>query len=305
MTMTRLLPFLCCLLLLGCFTRSAPPADVYQYNYLKSGSSVGVIQVYDGDNLYRIAQRYKIPLRDLIDENNLSAPYKLQVGQRLSIPSPRIHTARAGDSYSSIAQLYDLSVTDLVKMNNARAPYTIHPNDEIYLSRSKKQPSTVVASQGGKQTSPSSTTPKASPQTVQTAKKVTKINTPPKASGKFSWPVQGKVVSSYGPKKGGLYNDGVNIAAPKGTAVRVAENGVVAYVGSDLKGFGNLVLVKHQNGYVTAYAHLDKSLVERGTELVKGQTLGTVGRTGSVDTPQLHFEVRKNGKAINPMSYLG
>ena len=108
------------------------------------------------------------------------------------------------------------------------------------------------------------------------------------------------MVSSYGPKAGGLHNDGINIAAPKGSPVKAAENGVVAYVGAELKGFGNLVLIKHQGDYVTAYAHNDQILVKRGDIVRRGQTIARVGSTGSVDTPQLHFEIRKGSRAVEP-----
>lgn len=127
----------------------------------------------------------------------------------------------------------------------------------------------------------------------------------PRSKDTFLWPVQGRVISRYGPKAGGLHNDGVNIAAPRGTAVRAAENGVVVYSGSDLKGFGNMVLVKHADGYVTAYAHTSDVLVQRGDRVRRGQAIARVGSTGNVDRPQLHFEIRKGRKAINPQGRLG
>ncbi len=302
--MPRFLIILCVVfIVVGC-ARKAPPADSVTYNFLKNGSSsIGVIQVYEGDNLYAISKRYKISMRDLIEKNNLSAPFLIKTGDRLSIPSPRIHKARAGDSYSIIAQLYDLSVTDLTRLNDASAPYRLSIGQDVYLSRSK----THIA-QGAKQTVSSGSRPSPKPisKQVQQAKKaVVKNVAPPKLAGRFSYPVQGRLISGYGPKKGGLFNDGINIAAPRGTITRAAENGSVAYVGNDLKGFGNLVLVKHQNGLISAYAHLDKILVQKGATIARGDTLGTVGSTGSVSTPQLHFEIRKNGRPIDPAGYLG
>ncbi len=124
---------------------------------------------------------------------------------------------------------------------------------------------------------------------------------PPKRQGRlFDWPVAGKVISKFGPKKGGLHNDGINIAAPAGTPVRAAESGVVAYTGGDLKGFGKLVLIKHQDGYVTAYAHNSQVLVRRGETVRRGDVIARVGETGNVDTPQLHFEIRKEAKPVDP-----
>jgi len=111
-------------------------------------------------------------------------------------------------------------------------------------------------------------------------------------------------LSSFGAKKNGLHNDGVNIAAPRGAAVRAADNGVVAYAGKEIRGFGNLLLIKHDGGLITAYAHTDTLLVARGDTVTRGQVIGKVGTTGGVETPQLHFEVRQGTRAVDPSKYL-
>jgi murein DD-endopeptidase MepM/ murein hydrolase activator NlpD len=128
---------------------------------------------------------------------------------------------------------------------------------------------------------------------------------PPRAEARFLWPVRGKVLSSFGPMAGGLHNDGINIAAPEGTPVKAAENGVVAYVGNELRGFGNLLLIKHADGWVTAYAHTQEILVSHGQQVKRGQLVARVGATGSVAQPQLHFEVRQGSKAKDPAKLLG
>jgi murein DD-endopeptidase MepM/ murein hydrolase activator NlpD len=131
------------------------------------------------------------------------------------------------------------------------------------------------------------------------------VDSPPARTGKgFLWPVRGKIVSAYGGKSEGLKNDGINIAAPRGTQVVAAENGVVAYAGNELRGFGNLLLLKHTGGWITAYAHNERVLVKRGDKIKKGQTIAKVGSSGSVQVPQLHFELRKGKKAINPVKSL-
>lgn len=117
-------------------------------------------------------------------------------------------------------------------------------------------------------------------------------------------PVNGRIISQFGPKKDGLYNDGINIKAVRGSAVRSAENGIVVYTGDDLEGYGNLVLIRHENRMMSAYAHLDKTLIKRGAKVARGQSIGTVGSTGQVDSPQLHFELRKGSNPLNPMKYL-
>ncbi len=123
---------------------------------------------------------------------------------------------------------------------------------------------------------------------------------PPRAGRSFAWPVKGRVISSYGPQPGGLRNDGLNIAATRGDKVVAADNGVVAYAGGDLKGFGNLVLVKHAGGFVTTYAHNDKLMVQRGDKVKRGQVIATVGESGSVTQPQVHFQVRQGAHAVDP-----
>jgi murein DD-endopeptidase MepM/ murein hydrolase activator NlpD len=120
----------------------------------------------------------------------------------------------------------------------------------------------------------------------------------------LAWPVRGRLIAGFGPSGKGLHNDGINIGAPQGTKVLAAESGIVAYAGSELKGFGNLLLIRHADGITTAYAHNEKLLVARGDEVKKGQLVATVGKTGNVDTPQLHFEVRVGTQAVDPMGYL-
>lgn len=127
---------------------------------------------------------------------------------------------------------------------------------------------------------------------------------PARAGSRFLWPVKGKVISGYGPKPDGMHNDGLNIAANKGTPVIAADNGIVAYSGNELRGFGNLLLVKHADGWITAYAHLDTMSVERGAKVKRGQVIGTVGQTGAVTSPQLHFELRRGSQAIDPRGHL-
>lgn len=130
----------------------------------------------------------------------------------------------------------------------------------------------------------------------------------PRVASRFIWPLgagtRGTVIAGFGPAGKGLHNDGINIAAPDGAKVRAADNGVVAYSGNELKGFGNLLLIKHADGWTTAYAHNGLLLVKRGDVVKQGQDIATVGRTGNVQVPQLHFEVRKGTQAVDPLIHL-
>jgi murein DD-endopeptidase MepM/ murein hydrolase activator NlpD len=120
----------------------------------------------------------------------------------------------------------------------------------------------------------------------------------------FRWPVRGRVIAAFGPKPSGLQNDGINLAVPEGTPIKAAEDGVVAYAGNELKGYGNLVLVRHANGFVTAYANASDILVKRGEAVKRGQVIAHSGQTGNVTSPQLHFEIRKGATPVDPAQYL-
>ena len=121
---------------------------------------------------------------------------------------------------------------------------------------------------------------------------------------RFIWPVRGKLVSEFGPKKGGLRNDGINIAAPEGEPVFAAANGVVVYAGNELPGYGNMIILRHQDGWMTAYAHTSGMMVKKDEQVAQGDLIGYVGTSGSVKTAQLHFGVREGKKAVNPLDYL-
>jgi len=139
---------------------------------------------------------------------------------------------------------------------------------------------------------------------VTTDGPVALVAPPPRRQDRFAWPLNGRLISGFGPKPGGLRNDGINIAAAEGTPVRAAETGVVAYVGNELRGFGNLVLLRHDDGWMTAYAHVEQVQVGRGQIVQRGQVIAHVGRSGQIDRPQLHFEVRKGRSAVDPIRYL-
>jgi murein DD-endopeptidase MepM/ murein hydrolase activator NlpD len=153
------------------------------------------------------------------------------------------------------------------------------------------------------------------PQTARLAQATTKVDEPSaespvkaaEATGAlptFRWPVRGKVITSYGAKTNGKSNDGINLAVPEGTPIKAAEDGVVAYSGNELKGYGNLVLVRHANGYVTAYAHASELLVKRGDTIKRGQVIAKSGQSGEVGSPQLHFEIRKGSAPVDPLQFL-
>ena len=124
------------------------------------------------------------------------------------------------------------------------------------------------------------------------------------SSVRFLWPASGKVIASFGSSSNGERNDGINIALPAGAPIKAAASGTVSYSGDELKDYGNLLLIKHDGGFVTAYAHAEKLLVQRGDVVTKGQVIAYAGHTGDVSTPQLHFEIRHGTTPVNPDSLL-
>jgi murein DD-endopeptidase MepM/ murein hydrolase activator NlpD len=248
------------------------------------------------ETVYGISRRYGVPVRSVIDANRLVPPYPLRVGQTLLIPVQRTHVVAKGETVYSISRRYGVELGELVRLNRVAPPYTIKPAQRLVLPDSRPVAPPALGAPAGKTLAAAGSakpTPVAIPQP------------PPRAGSKFLWPVKGRVILGYGPKRNGLHNDGINIKAPRGTPIRAAENGVVAYTGNELRGFGNLLLIKHAGGWVTAYAHGETVMVRRGDTVRRGQTIGQVGSTGSVTSPQLHFEVRKGTQAVDPIRLLG
>lgn len=209
-----------------------------------------------------------------------------------------------------------MNYRDIAKQNNIKYPYHIKPGDKIAIKGSVVRPSRARDNQINRQQVASKPRIVTQPQkrrfsqaTNVDSTKVPAVQKPipkpPSISNKgFLWPVRGKVVLGFGMKKTGKSNDGINIAVREGTKVRASENGVVAYAGNELRGFGNLLLIKHKNRWVTAYAHNKKLLVKRGDIIKRGQIIAYAGKTGNVISSQLHFEIRKGTKALNPLRYL-
>jgi murein DD-endopeptidase MepM/ murein hydrolase activator NlpD len=227
------------------------------------------------ETVYGISRRYGVPVRSVIDANRLVPPYPLRVGQTLLIPVQRTHVVAKGETVYSISRRYGVELGELVRLNRVAPPYTIKPAQRLVLPDTRPAAAPALGVPAGKTLAPA-------------GKTLTAVRP-----------------ASYGPKRNGLHNDGINIKAPRGTPIRAAENGVVAYTGNELRGFGNLLLIKHAGGWVTAYAHGETVMVRRGDTVRRGQTIGQVGSTGSVTSPQLHFEVRKGTQAVDPIRLLG
>lgn len=292
-------------------------AEVIDRSYRSENKTAvpsGAYVVQRGDTVYGVAQKNGVSTRALIDWNRLRPPYLLVSGQALRLPSRRTYIVQRGDSVYAISRRFGVDMTTIVRLNNIPSPYTIHigqrlqlpatAGPETHVAGTSATPagSTTGSNQATRPTLGSQPSPVAKP---AAPRQVVSVPRPPARAGEgFVWPVEGRVVSSFGSKTGGRHNDGLNIAAPRGAPVRAAENGVVAYAGREIRGFGNLLLIKHDGGLITAYAHADSLLVARGDVVTRGQVIAKVGKTGGVDNPQLHFEVRRGTTAVDPGQFL-
>ena len=255
----------------------------------------GVHVVASGDSVYRISRLYGVPLRAVIDANRLTPPYVLPVGTRLAIPAPQVHIVRSGETIYGISRAHGVDTATLVRLNRLAPPHTIFVAQRLVVPvpTAVDDPAPLPASRRQLRPAP-----------IRLAARPGPIGDPPPlASDGFLTPVPGRVVSTFGAKQDGLHNDGINIAASHGTPVRAAQNGVIAYAGENIRGYGKLLLIKHADGYVTAYAHNDRLLVDRGDEVRRGQVVATVGSTGDTEMPQLHFEIRHGARAVDPQAY--
>lgn len=267
-----------------------------------SASRPTMVTVRRGDTLYAIAKRYDVPLRDLIDANRLTPPYALAVGQKLRLPNPQMYTVVKGDTFYGIGRRYDIPVSALSQLNNIPPPYSIGVGQRLRLTSGESRVASVpLFSPESPPSAPSLSTPVPTPVPPikpPEGKTATSLSRP------FLWPVKGKVIVPYGPIAKGRHNDGINIAVPAETSVLAAEDGTVAYAGNELQGFGNLLLIKHDGGWMTAYAHNGRLLVKKGAFVKRGQAIAKSGQTGNVTVPQVHFEVRRGSTPTDPMNYL-
>jgi len=295
--------------------------------------------VRGGDTIYSVARSYGVEASTLVATNHLAPPYTIFSGTVLVLPP---QAASSGGYSASIvatplpppnqtaAQALPpvpasapgppgslpparplppspggagaITVTPLAPPPVATPPAPQAPPSIAPLPAVAAQPTPVPP------TAPPAPAPVVSPppppppdQTASLA-----LPPPPPRSGRsFLWPVQGDILGKYGPMAGGTQNDGINIKAAEGTPVLAADGGTVAYAGNELRGYGNLILIKHADGWMTAYAHNSKLLVSRGQKVQRGQVIARVGATGAVTEPQLHFEVRRGSRALDPMDYLG
>ena len=241
-----------------------------------AASSVHVVN--PGETLLSIARRNHVSVAELARANGIEPSAKLKLGMKLTVPGAKAAAAAAPVVQPAVATAQPAA--PLAAPATKLAVVTPDPQQKARLAQSAPTAEETAA---------------ANP--VKAAEATGALPT-------FRWPVRGKVITSYGAKTNGKANDGINLAVPEGTPVKAAEDGVVAYSGNELKGYGNLVLIRHANGYVTAYAHASELLVKRGDTIKRGQVIAKSGQSGEVSSPQLHFEIRKGSSPVDPLQFL-
>jgi len=300
----------------------------------------GEVVVQRGETLYAISRRYGVPVRSIIEANGLGPPYRMAAGRHLILPQVREHIVQPGETLDSIARGNGVEASTLARSNGLAAPYAIHTGQALALPAPVQlagapvvshaeppppvvSPAPVIAPAPSVVPPPPPPVAALAPEPAKPLPAIAPAAAPPPApppqlaalpppalepaphgNGRFLWPVRGRVIGNFGPGEGGTQNDGLNIAAPAGTPVVAADSGTVAYVGNELRGYGNLVLIKHAGGWMTAYAHNASVLVKRGEKVRRGQTIARIGSTGAVHEPQLHFEIRHGTRALDPSDYL-
>jgi murein DD-endopeptidase MepM/ murein hydrolase activator NlpD len=241
--------------------------------------------VSDGETLYSVARRYHVDVSNLAAANHVGLDHHVRIGERLVIPGAGRAEARIGESRpAERPQATKATVQEARVEARPATPNVARPDMTRPAAPSKVEPERAATPTPTKADSADIT---ASTGTVN-----------------FRWPVRGRIISGFGPKPNGTTNDGINLAVPEGTPVQAAAGGVVAYAGNELKGYGNLVLIRHPGGWVTAYAHNSAILVKKGEEVRRGEVIAKSGRSGAVDAPQLHFELRRGATPVDPLSHM-
>ena len=277
-------------------TRLAARAEPRSSTEKRPAHSVGgdstVHVVAPGETLNSIARHYGKPVMVLARASNIPPDTMVRVGQRIVIPdghrSARAEAKRT-EAKSTKAKR-DEAKRDEAKRPKAPAAHKVAKREATHRE---------VASADPPHSAFNAST--AAPKVQQAPAKVAE---PAGALPSFRWPVRGRVITGFGPKPSGVQNDGIDLAVPQGTPIKAADDGVVAYAGNELKGYGNLVLIRHSNGYVTAYAHASEILVRRGETVKRGQVIAKSGESGTVNSPELHFEIRKGATPVDPAQFL-
>lgn len=277
----------------------------------------GSYEVRPGDTLGRVVQRTGASGGAIARANDLPPPFTLSPGRRLTIPGGRYHVVQPGQSGIAIARAYGVEWSRIVAANGLAEPFVLRAGERILIPAAPAGSSRVgeraaafrldiddILTGGEPAPAPRQTAARPTSDAARVLPPTAVVAAPARLTGGFVWPVDGRVLKRFGPGASGERNDGIKIAAPLGTPIRAAANGVVAYVGDGIAALGGLVIVKHGDGWTSVYGHAAKLMVQRGQAVKQGQTLALSGDTGYADRPEVHFELRKGRTPVDPQSQL-
>jgi murein DD-endopeptidase MepM/ murein hydrolase activator NlpD len=275
-----------------CLANCAGTGRISETARAPAPASYFIVAVHPGDSLSELAQHYQVKEDDLLAMNDLRGPEHLAAGGRLRIPAYGFPHA-SPENLRSAKPASDRPRTERTALRDLSPSRAAGP---LPIPRPRPEP-------------PARELAQLAPSPAQQVAWwnfdwLSSSDAESNNSVKFLWPLEGRVISSFGASTTGERNDGINISAARGAPVHAAAAGTVTYVGNELKGYGNLVLIRHGNGYVTAYAHSDSVKVGRGDYVERGQIIAYAGSTGDVGEPQLHFELRAGTKPVDPKPYL-
>jgi murein DD-endopeptidase MepM/ murein hydrolase activator NlpD len=290
--------------------RAAEPARVPPHEQAQSASNSplesaaavagGTYTVKAGDSLYAIAVRHKLKVADLQRANGITNARTVRPGTVLRIPGGEAAPSESGDGGTASAAIPKAGPATQRVAAAAPGAANGSPAGLKVLNADGDRHAALGGQPTMTDAAPAATPPAAPVKAAAAAP----APAPSASAPKLRWPVKGRIIQGFGARPDGSHNDGVDIAVPAGADVLAAESGVVAYAGNEVKTYGNLVLVRHDNGLVTAYAYNDKLLVQRGDRVKRGQPIAKAGKTGLADQPQVHFEVRVGSKPVDPIGYL-
>ncbi|CAN5238829.1 LysM peptidoglycan-binding domain-containing M23 family metallopeptidase [soil metagenome] len=268
-----------------------------------AASKVGATShtVAAGETLYAVSRKYGVRVMDIAAVNGIRPDAALSTGQVLKIPAGGMTKVVAAVPATPVAApvkpIQVASADPKMKIPAASVSTQPAPGSIPPIASTLNAPSVPAVPQVPVVAKPQDA--------ASAAAAVDQAADTPSANGtSFRWPVRGRIIASFGSKPNGEKNDGINLAVPEGTTVKAAEAGVVIYAGNELEGYGNLILIRHADGWVSAYAHNKDIMVKRGDKIARGQVVAHAGASGSVTSPQVHFELRKGAKPVNPLDYL-
>lgn len=263
--------------------------------------SARLVTVEPGDSLYRLARRHVVNVAALVETNGLTEPYVVKPGQTLSLPAPKIHVVEPGETLYTVSRRFNVETRSLAVMNGLKRPWKVWPGDEIRLPVLARDQWLLDHAEAPVAVAATLRAPASSPETPSAAALYA-----PAAQGPstFVWPVAGRILRPFGPLQDGQQNDGIDIEARPEEDLVAAADGSVVYAGDELTGYGNLVLVKHGGGWISAYAYAAALLVKEGDKVVQGQPIARAGAGEAGQPPQVHFELRNGRQPVDPSAHL-